>query len=251
MEKNKKKEKKLHLKLKSLFVLLFFLFLVVGVAYYIYNMPIKNILIEGTDNLTDKEIIEVAGIKDYPRMFKYSTSLLKKKISTLDLVDSVSISKNIFGRITIKIKEARVLFYNRTNSTYVLSNGKETILGDYEGVPFLVNDVITQIYERLIKELSKVESDSLALISEMEYSPSMSGDIVIDDTRFLLRMNDGNQVYINLINIDRLDTYPLIYTLFTEKGVLELDSDNSRVVFKSYKSILENQNKKESDKSES
>jgi hypothetical protein len=108
------------------------------------------------------------------------------------------------------------------------------------GVPFLINYVPDDIYERLITELASVDKESLAMVSEIEYSPSKSGDVVIDDTRFLLRMNDGNQVYINLINIDRLNTYPLIYTVFTEKGVLELDSDNDNVVFKSYQSIAEN-----------
>ena len=94
--------------------------------------------------------------------------------------------------------------------------------------------------ERFIKELERVSNENLMLISEIEYAPSRSGEIVIDDTRFLLRMNDGNEVYINLINIDRLNTYPLIYSLFDEKGILELDSDNERVVFRSYKSIEEN-----------
>ena len=49
----------------------------------------------------------------------------------------------------------------------------------------------------------------IEMISEIEYSPSKSGEIIIDDTRFLLRMNDGNQVYINLININFYNLYNL------------------------------------------
>ena len=138
------------------------------------------------------------------------------------------------------------------NKILVLKNLKKCFHFD-EGMTIALNGIDLDIYKNEFVSIvgpsgcgkSTILSILAGLINKTD------GDIIIDDTRFLLRMNDGNQVYINLINIDRLDTYPLIYTLFTEKGILELDSDNSRVVFKSYKSILENQNKKESDNSES
>ena len=67
--------------------------------------------------------------------------------------------------------------------------------------------------------------DVLRLISEIEYQPWKSEDIIVDDTRFFLRMNDGNVIYVNLINWDKLDNYMTIYsTLGGSKGVLQLDS---------------------------
>lgn len=231
MKKNRKKKVKHRLKIKSFLIFLFIIFIIVLFSYYLFNLPIKNIYIIGNEYLTDNDIIEVANIKNYPKMMKYSAKTLKANISKLDLINSVKIRKNLLGKLTIEIEEAKVLFYNRNTSSYVLSNGKETKNGNFKGIPFLINYVPDSIYERLIKELSSIQPSSLALVSEIEYSPSKSEDITIDDTRFLLRMNDGNQVYINLINIDRLDMYALIYTGLTEKGILELDSDNENVYF--------------------
>ena len=240
MKKDKKKRIRVHLKLKPILILSFFILSMSLFFYYLMELPIKNIYINGATYLKDKEIIELLEIKDYPKLFKYTTKSLEKKLKNLELVSDVKISKYLNGTLKIKIQEARPLFYNRSDYCYVLSNGQTTNSYDFSGIPFLVNYVPNQIMERFIKELERVSNENLMLISEIEYAPSRSGEIVIDDTRFLLRMNDGNEVYINLINIDRLNTYPLIYSLFDEKGILELDSDNERLVFRSYKSIEEN-----------
>lgn len=239
MKKDNKKTK-VHLKLKPVIILSFFVIVLIKLSLYIYNLPIKTIYINGTTYLKDKEIIEVLEIKDYPRIFKTTSNSMEKKLEKLDLVESVKVKKDLFGNLTIDIKEAKVLFYDRNLYAYVLSNGKNTNNYDFNGIPFLTNQVPDHIMKRLITELSNLKNDSLSLVSEIFYSPSMSGTIVLDDTRFLMRMNDGNEVYINLINMERLDNYHLIYTLFNDLGVLELDSDNERVVFRSYKSIKEN-----------
>lgn len=232
MKKKRKKKMKRHIKWKAIFMFLFIVFIIYCLCYYFFNLPIKNIYIVGNDVIKDYEIIEVSGLKEYPKLNKYATRTIEKKVTELDLVTHAHVKKNLLGKITIQIEEASVLFYNRNNSTYVLSNGYETVVGDYIGIPILINYVQSDVYERLIKELAKVKKESLALISEIEYSRSMSGDIVLDDTRFLLRMNDGNQVYINLIHMDRLDMYALTYTTIPQKkGILYLDSDNDRVLF--------------------
>ena len=248
--KKKKKKIRRHLKMKPFLILFSGCLFLILIGYYFSHLSIQNIYIEGNTYLTDNDIIMAAEIKDYPKIMKVRSKSLEEKVGSLDLVSNVKVRKSIFGKLTITIKEAFPLFYNRNTSSYVLSNGKETDAYSFAGVPFLINFVPESIYERLIKEFSKVDLSSIQMISEIEYSPSKSGDIVIDDTRFLLRMNDGNEVYLNLINIDRLDSYPLIYTILTEKGVLELDSDNESVVFKSYKSIEESKKKEESENSE-
>jgi cell division septal protein FtsQ len=240
MKKKKTKKVRHHLKIKPFLTLVFIVALIGACTFYICNVRIKNIYINGTTYLTDDEVINAANIKDYPKLIKYPSYKMVKNIKKLALVEDVSVKKTILGKVTITIKEARPLFYNRNTSTYILANGNTTNDYSFLGVPFLINYVPDNIYERLITELALVSDEALSMVSEIEYSPSKSGDVVIDDTRFLLRMNDGNQVYVNLINIDRLNSYPLIYTIFTEKGVLELDSDNENVVFKSYQSIEEN-----------
>lgn len=230
----KKTKIKRHVKWKTLFFFLLFIATVYGTYYYYFHMPIKNILITGTTTIKDYQIIEASGLKEYPKMRKYSARTIEKNIKKLDLVNDVKVKKNIVGTLSINVEEARVLLYNRNNSTYVLSNGKETIEGEYPGIPFLVNYVKSSVYDRLIKDLVRVKPEALALVSEIEYYPNENGDVVLDETRFLLRMNDGNNVHINLINIDKLNLYALTYTTLKEKGTLYMDSNDDKVWVKNF-----------------
>ena len=114
-----------------------------------------------------------------------------------------------------------------------------------------VNYVPDDIYMDLIKGLKNIDSDVRALISEIEYSPSKdnAGEI-LDDTRFILRMNDGNTVHMNTININKLNSYINIFSttdMPSKKGVLYLDSRTENVVFKTYEAIKEEEAKKESE----
>ena len=49
------------------------------------------------------------------------------------------------------------------------------------------------------------------MISEIEYSVEKYNDRVVDEERFLLRMIDGNTIYVNLVNIEKLNKYQEIY----------------------------------------
>ena len=47
-------------------------------------------------------------------------------------------------------------------------------------------------------------------------------------------MKDGNTIYVNLINIEKLNKYQEIYSALTDKGTLYLDSSSKNYVFKKY-----------------
>lgn len=223
--KEKKTKTKRKLRLRNFFLFCFVLALFFGVFYYLYQMPMKNIIITGTEYLSDYDIIEIAGIKDYPPIFQTSSRKLAQKIKELDFVEDVKVHKSILGRLTIEIHEEIPLFYNRNKEKLVFASGKEITSQELQGLPILINFVPDEIYLRLLKEMKATNRDVLKLISEIEYQPWKSEDVVIDDTRFYLRMNDGNVVYVNLINFEKLNNYMTIYsTIGNAKGVLQLDS---------------------------
>jgi len=155
----------------------------------------------------------------------------------LDLIKNVKIKKNYFGKLSIKITEDKVLFYNWNNKKIILSSGKEINYSDkYLGIPTLINYVPNDIYEEFIDKLNKIDKDMLALVSEIEYSPSMINDKIVDENRFLFRMNDGNIVYINTINIEKFNSYLDNYEARVNKtgdvkGCLYLDSDSENITF--------------------
>ena len=73
------KKVKRKLNIKAFLVLLLLLYLIGTFLYTFYNQPIKNIYIKNTNILSDNEIIEIAGIKDYPAIFKLKKNDLEKK----------------------------------------------------------------------------------------------------------------------------------------------------------------------------
>ena len=238
-----KRVKKRKLNWKRVLILLLILYLIAMLLYTFFTMPIKNIYIKGTNLLTDNDIIEVANLKNYPTIFKTSKSKLKKEISSLELVEDVDIKKTITGKLTITITEARPLFFNRTTNKVVLSNNKEVESNNYLGIPTLINRVPTDILSDFVEALSEIDPDIIKMINEIEYDPNISNDITIDEYRFLLRMNDSNHVYVNIINMERLNDYESVFaTIGDLRGTVYLDSYNAdNIIFEAFGSDTEEQ----------
>lgn len=224
-----KKKKKRKIRLKGLLVIILLIYLILSCGYLIWKMPIKNIEIKGNYFLKDNYIIAYLNIENQS-IFRVSKSKIKKKLLNLDLISSVKVHKNYLGKITIDIVEDKILFYNKNEKKIILSSGKKIDYADYYlGVPVLINYVPDNVYEELIKKLDAIDQDVIALISEIEYNPSIINGKTVDNKRFLFRMNDGNKVYINTINIEKFNNYLDIYEAIINKngnvkGCLYLDS---------------------------
>ncbi len=228
MEKRVKKVKRLNI--KALIILLLIIYLIVMFLYTLFNMPIRNIYINNTKLLKDNDIILVAGLKKYPAWITLSKTKMENKIKTLELVSDVKVSKTLTGKVIINIEEAIPLFYNRNNDKVVLSNKLEVEPNKlYLGIPSLVNYVPKELLDEFKEAFSLVNKDIIGMINEIVYDPDIKDEVVIDDARFLLKMNDGNKVYVNVLNMKRLNNYIEIYasikaTLSDKTGTLYLDS---------------------------
>ena len=80
------------------------------------------------------------------------------------------------------------------------------------------------------------------MINEIEYTPYKAQDgTIIDDELFTLKMNDGNTVMIDIVNIKNLNKYTTIYAslgMDQTKGIVYLDTIiDERLLFKSYETI--------------
>lgn len=226
-----KKSKKKKIRFKGLLVIFLFIYLIGTCLYYLWSMPIKKIEIDGNNYLKDNYIINYLDIDD-ESIIKVSKKDIKNKLLELDLISNVKVKKNYFGTLYIELVEDKVLFYNWNNKKIILSSGKEISYNkDYLGIPTLINYVPEEVYEEFIEKLNTIDKENIALISEIEYSRSMVNDKIIDDKRFLFRMNDGNVVYINTINIEKFNNYLDIYEVIVNKnglvkGCLYLDSNS-------------------------
>ena len=226
---NVKRVKRRRINFKAVILLLLIVYLIVMLLYTFFTMPIKNIYIKNTTLLSDNDVIEVAGIKDYPSIFKLSSKKLEEKILSLELVEKVKVSKKLNGKLIIDIDEAVPLFYVRSTDKVVLSSKKHVNNNNkYLGIPALINKVPNDLLNKFIEAFKEVDVDILKMINEIEYNPNISDNVVIDDNRFLLRMNDTNIVYVNVLNMKRLNDYKEFFMLIGDnRGILYLDSYDS------------------------
>ena len=230
--KNKKMRKRPRIRGFILFFLI--LYLITMIVYYILKMPIKNIVISGNNLVGEKQIIDVIDIDETTPLFKINSHSLRKKLKkNIPLINDCKIKANIFGKLTITVEENKILYYDLRDEKLVLSNGAK-IEDDkkYIGYPTLVNYVPSDIIDSFVKGFSKIDNNIIIMISEIEYNPDRYNDTIIDSERFILRMNDGNKVYINIVNIEKLNKYQTIFATVGSGGILYLDSSSKNYIFK-------------------
>lgn len=203
-------------------IFIIIIFLIYILLSYILSVKTRNIIILNNSYYSDEKIIETSGIQDYPKFVLLSKNKIKKKLSNLELIDNVEIHKKMGFILELDIKEKRVLYLVRSTNKYKLSDGSDYISDTSINVPTLINYVPEDIEKKFIKGFASIDNDVLTLISEIEYNKSD-----YDETRFLLYMSDGNEVYINTSKINLLNKYISIVTkLNNKKGILYLDSGN-------------------------
>ena len=189
---------------------------------YLCSIKTKNIIIVNNNYYSDEEIIETAGIEDYPEFITLSRKEIKNKLFSLDLIEDVEIKKEFGFVLRITIKEKKILYYIRSNNEYKVSDNKNYSLDNVNGVPTLINYVPEEVEKKFVTKLKEIDSNIINMISEIEYNKTS-----YDSERFLLYMNDGNEVYITVSRTNLLNKYVEIVTkLDNKKGILYLDSGN-------------------------
>jgi cell division septal protein FtsQ len=226
----KKKVKKKRIKLKNLVIALLIIIVLGGLVYLYLNSKIRNIYVIGNNYFHEQDIIEIAGLKDYPKFKKINKRKIKEKLLNEELINDVKVSLSLDLKLTIEIKENKALCYSDNDNKIILSDGtKIDNKYDFVGMPILskiesIEDQrqFEEVYDRFIKAFNKVNLDVLNKISEINYKPSN-----LDKDRFLLYMNDQIYVYITLTKIDVLNNYnEITESLEGKKGILYLDSGN-------------------------
>ena len=220
---SKKVKKKIKIKWLPFFILCIALLSLYFCYELLISFRITNIYIENNHILKDQEIIELAGISDYPSFLKTASKSIEKRVEDSPYITNVSVKKKLFGQVILKVEEAIPLFIN-SEGKMVLSNKKEVENDRNLVLTTLLNYTPDTKYEKLIEELTNTLEDVRLKISEIKYEPTER-----DKDRFLLLMDDGNEVYLTLTKFDRINYYDNILeelNLECQKGILNLDSGN-------------------------
>lgn len=221
MVAKKKKKRKLKLKMRNVLILLLVILIFVGVIYYILQLPINNIYITGNNILSDAEVIDWAKVDSYPSFLLTSSSEVENNLSNNPYIESVDVNKRLGNKIEINVTEYKAIALINQGSQVLLSSG-DIVSNDYglSDVPILCNSVSDDVFNDFVKKFSKINSNVLRQISQIEYSP-----VDVDNMRFLLYMDDGNLVYITLTKINKINKYNDIKDKLENKiGTIYLDS---------------------------
>ena len=236
VKKHSKKKRRLNFKRVFLLVLVI-LTLVFGIKYA-YKINVSSVQIIGNNNVLDNKIIKLASLDKKTSFLGLNKENTCKKILTESLIASCKIIKKINLKIIIEVSENYPLFYYKDTNKLILSNGVEYDALNTYGVPNLINYVPIRILSLFVDGLKDINSDIIRGISEIEYTPSLNSDgTYIDEERFMLSMKDTNIVYVNIKNINILNSYNKIYASNGDKkGIYNLDSDYGIYYFKEFES---------------
>lgn len=216
-------KKRKRIKVFAVLIALLLLSAVIYIGYILLDMPIRNIVIKGTTILKDQDIIEKAGIEDYPSFLRTSTNKIKKTLEKDPYVEKATVKKLIFNKLVIEIKENKVLYVDSKTNTQVLSDGVSIEKDDNSlGCAILINDIDKSVKKQFIKKMNKIDKNILRKVSEIKYEPT-----TLDTGRFLFTMSDGNYVYLTLTKFENINYYEdVLPQLEGKKGILYLDSGN-------------------------
>jgi cell division protein FtsQ len=217
-KKVKIKVKKRKINFRKIFLAIIIIILITFLMSYYLHLPVKNIYVTGNNILSDKEIISICELDNYPPYVNTFFNNIKEKLLKNDYIKNVYIKRKMPNKIYIEIEEYKPLAIY--NDKLILSSKKivdNTYNIDY--VPYIVNN-IDNICDSFISYFSKINDEVLLKISHIEYVPNE-----VDSERFLLYMVDSNYVYITLTKIDKINKYnSIVNELDNKKGIIYLDS---------------------------
>ena len=228
-------KKKRHRKLnkKRVFTLLIFLLGIILFIIFLLNLRVKNILIIGNTYIKDSEIIRKCNLKDYPYYKDINKKTIENTINNIPLLNKTKVLKKLNGTLKIIVEEEKPLLYLNDTSKIITdqNNTYENINLDIISMPTLKNNISIETQKYLVTALSKIKTNLLEMISEIEYTPTISqnGTII-----------DSNIAVINAINIDKFNNYLKIVSKTMDsfdssvKGTYNFDSGTSNVFFSKF-----------------
>ena len=217
--KSKKKKRKIRYD-RILIFLVIVIFIVISFTF-LFNLKISNIYILNNSFLTDQEIIEMAGISDYPETLKNLSVQIEDRLKNNIYIKEAKVYKKGLTKVYIDVVENKPLFYYESSKKTILTDGRET--DEKFVVPTVINYITDNYYDAFINEMANIDENILKRISEIQFSPND-----VDDNRFLLTMTDGNYVYVNISTFNKLNKYiSIIEELPNKKGILYLDYGNN------------------------
>ena len=164
-----KVRKKRKIKVKNvLLVLLFLIIILLGLAF-LTDVKINNIVIKGNTLYSDWEIIEKAGLDDYPSSLKTLSRNIEKRLEEDDYIKNVDVERPSLTKVVINIKENLPLFYYLPAEKTILAD--KTEVSDNFPVPTVINYVPDNIYSDFLNSFTLADVNLQITSRGLSYFP--------------------------------------------------------------------------------
>ena len=215
--------KKVKKKVKLKFIPLLLMFLILVMLFFLFKHISKIkpslILIRGNELLSDREIINEGNLREFKYFSFNNTS--KEKLKKNKIIKKVDIKRKFLFTIEVTIEEKKVILYEKTSSLYILEDNEKVKINKNIEVPVLNNKIINTVEKSFINKFSLLNKSVKYRISEIFYQPTE-----YDSALFLMYMKDGNHVYVNVSNLEKLNHYDKTVESigYDKKGIFRFDA---------------------------
>lgn len=214
------------------FILLFSLFFITLFLLLYFQSPyseIKEIKVSGANLIEDKEYVQLSELTIGESIWGFSPEEIEENILKQEWVKEVNVTRNWFTTVEIDIREWKKVAYISENNTFypMLENGfvyKQSGILEPIDAPVFLQFEDKKLRKELLKELAKLDGSVLALISQINATPSSA-----DPYAITLFMNDGYEVRAEITTLsEKLNYYPSIIAQIEsageyEKGIIDIE----------------------------
>lgn len=203
---------------------------IIVLGYFVSPLSkVGTVSVAGNEFVYDQEIINKSGIRTGDSVIetmRAQEAVTSSVVDELTQVSSSEVELDGFNDVIIHVKEYGTVAYIAKDNTYlrVLENG--AVLDDVFSVSIGNQPVLTKFEEsetlnKMIEELSKVDTPILNLISEIELVESRSNPLFIR-----IYMNNGNRVLSSIPTFaEKIPYYPqMVKAVGDKKGVFDMEA---------------------------
>ncbi|ANU10473.1 division initiation protein [Planococcus antarcticus DSM 14505] len=220
------------------FVALLFIFLTL-LAVLLYSQSkyseIRAITIEGTVLFDQESYQEASELNIGDSMWSFDAGAVSQQLESLEWVEEASVKKKWLTGVEINLKEYVQMGYLDNGNSYqvVLSNSLalDQPVTTVDG-PIYSNFEKEEKREKLIDQLTQIDSEVLQLISQVILDPEEK-----DADYVTLYMNDGNEIRGILSTLaEKMNYYPSVIAQLKEgqQGVIDMEVG---IFFRSYADV--------------
>lgn len=221
----KRRRKRTNIKFIILIFLFFFLLLILVYFQSPYS-DVKKIVVSGANLAQEEYYTKKSTIKIGDSMWSFRKSHIEQVLKKQKWVKNVTVERQLLTTVHITIEEWEKVAYTEDKGFFypMLENGFVYPEASKDGLldaPVLKEFKDQAVRKKLLKELSKLNTEVLLLISQINAYPTKS-----DPYTIRLYMNDGYEVRAVIPTfVSKLNYYPSIVSQIQngQKGVIDLE----------------------------